>query len=192
MRTFIPKGAKLLPKDAERVFKGVIFDVYQWQQKLFDGSSTIFEMLKRPDTVKVIPVKEGKLLVQEQEQPTLGFFFDFPGGRHDVEAETELEGAQRELLEETGMRFKTWKLLGVKQPEVKIDWLKYTFIATDFIDQKEQKLDAGEKIKNTWKDFEEVKELLKNPEARYLARDIFEKINSLEELFSIPDLYGKK
>lgn len=145
-------------------------------------------MLKRPDTVKVIPVKDGKLLVQEQEQPTLGIFYDFPGGRHDVEVETELEAVQRELLEETGMRFKTWKLIAAVQPQVKIDWLVYTFIATDFIDQTVQTLDAGEKIKNELKDFAEVKELVKNPDSRYLAKDILDKISSLDELLSMPDL----
>lgn len=192
MRTFSPKGAKLLPKNAECVFKGIIFDTYQWKQELYDGSFTTFEMLKRPDTTKVIPVKDGKLLVQEQEQPTLGFFYDFPGGRHDVEAETEAEAVQRELIEETGMRFKTWKLIAVEQPQVEIDWLVYTFLATDFIDQTEQKLEAGEKIKNVLKDFAEVKELIKNPDSRYLSKDILENVNSLNELLSMPDLLANE
>jgi len=39
-----------LTSQAQRVFKGIIFDVYQWKQKMFDGSQGIFEMLKRPDT----------------------------------------------------------------------------------------------------------------------------------------------
>lgn len=90
------------------------------------------------------------------------------------------------------MRFKTWKLLRVEQPQVKIDWLVYTFLATDFIDQKEQHLDAGEKIKNTLKDFTEVKELMKNPDSRYLAKDILENVNSLDELLSMPDLLANK
>lgn len=188
MRTHIPQNAKLLPRNAECVFKGIIFDTHQWKQELFDGSFATFEMLKRPDTVKVIPVKDGKLLVQEQEQPSLGFFYDFPGGRHDVEAETELEAVQRELLEETGMRFGTWKLLRVEQEHVKIDWFVYTFLATDFIDQTEQKLEAGEKIKNVLKDFVEVKELIKNPDSRYLAKEILENVNSLDELLAMPDL----
>ena len=188
MRTHTPKNAKLLPKNAERVFKGIIFDTYQWKQELFDGSFATFEMLRRPDTVKVIPIKDGKLLVQEQEQPSLGFFYDFPGGRHDVDTETELEAVRRELLEETGMRFGTWKLIRVEQPQVKIDWLVYTFLATDFIDQVEQKLEAGEKIKNVQKNFAEVKELIKNPDSRYLAKEILENMNSLDELLSMPDL----
>ena len=39
-----------LPKNAKRVFKGKIFDVYQWDQKMFDNSVEIFEKMKRTDT----------------------------------------------------------------------------------------------------------------------------------------------
>jgi|SRR3989344_5827373 len=188
MRTFIPKDAKLIPEQMQRVFKGVIFDVYQWQQKMYDGSYATFEMLKRPDTVKVIPVKDGKLVVEEQEQPQLGFFYDFPGGRHDNDAETELEAVKREMLEETGMTFATWKLIRVEQPQSKIDWLVYTFLATDFIDQKEQHLESGEKITVTLKTFSEVKKLLGDPRVRYLAKDVLESLNIIDDLLQLPDL----
>lgn len=33
MRTVIPRNAKLVPPEAKRVFKGIIYDVYHWQQK---------------------------------------------------------------------------------------------------------------------------------------------------------------
>lgn len=188
MRDFIPSDAKLLPVQATRVFQGEIFDVYQWPQELYDGSTATFEMLKRPDTVKVIPVRDGTFVVQEQEQPQLGFFYDFPGGRHDVEAETELEAAQRETLEETGMRFASWKLLKVEQPYVKIDWLVYTFLATDFVDEQPLSLDAGEKITNTLKTFAEVKDLLNDPSCRYLAKDLLREVDSLEALLQMPDI----
>jgi ADP-ribose pyrophosphatase len=188
MRTFIPNNAKLIPKDAKRVFRGVIFDVYQWQQELFDGSFETFEMLKRPDTVKAIAVMGGKLVVLEQEQPVLGFFYDFPSGRHDNESETELEAMQREMLEETGMRFATWKLINVRQAHSKIDWLVYTFLTTDFIDQTEQNLEAGEKITVVLKTFDDVKELADKPETRYLEKDLLVRLDTFDDLLSLPDI----
>src|SRR5258708_6669738 len=121
MRNIIPKTARLLPPQAKRVFKGVIFDVYQWPQKMFNGSFETFEMLKRPDTIQVIAVKDDKIVVLEEEQPDRGPFFGLPGGRNDHEDESELEAAKREVREETGFTFKTWKLLDVKQPHAKID-----------------------------------------------------------------------
>ena len=36
-----------IPKNATKVFSGKTFDVYQWEQEMFDGSKKIFEKLKR-------------------------------------------------------------------------------------------------------------------------------------------------
>ncbi|MFO0971471.1 MAG: hypothetical protein U0520_03950, partial [Candidatus Saccharimonadales bacterium] len=69
MKKVIPIDAKLIPQDAKKVFDGVIFDVFQWQQQMFDGTTETFEMLRRPDTVQVICIDEGKVLVLEEEQP---------------------------------------------------------------------------------------------------------------------------
>lgn len=46
-------------------------------------------MLKRPDTVKTIAVKDDQIAVLEQEQPGRTPFVSLPGGRHDIENENE-------------------------------------------------------------------------------------------------------
>ncbi len=186
MRRFLPKNAKLVPKDAQCIFKGIIFDTYQWQQKMYDGTFSTFEMLKRPDTISVIAVKNDMIVVLNQEQPGSKKFYDLPGGRHDVSAEDELDAAKRELLEETGMAFNTWRLVRVEQPQSKIEWFSYTFLATDFDNQINQDLDSGEKIDIEFMTLEEIRELKKTPKARYLAESVLGKINSLEELLSLP------
>ncbi|HEX5455905.1 MAG TPA: NUDIX domain-containing protein [Candidatus Saccharimonadales bacterium] len=188
MRTIIPTDAKLVPKDAERVFKGRIFDVYHWQQKMFDGSYETFEMLKRPDTIKVIAIKNGKVVVLDQLQPdSPAAFFDLPGGRHDYEEESELDAAKRETLEETGMTFKDWRLIDVQQPHSKIDWFVYLFLATGFEEQQAQNLDSGEKIKAELKSLDELKALLHDPRTRHLPRDIIESCLSIEDLAGLPE-----
>ena len=66
----LPKGARLIPSEAERVFAGEIYDVYQWPQAMPDGSVQTFEMLKRPDTVMVIALDEaGRAVVIDEWQP---------------------------------------------------------------------------------------------------------------------------
>jgi len=95
MRTFIPKNAHLVPTNAERVFHGEIFDVYQWQQKMFDGSHETFEMAKRPDTVEIIGIRDDKIVIIRDEQPGRGPKMSFPGGRHDNENETELDAGEK-------------------------------------------------------------------------------------------------
>lgn len=186
MRTIIPKNARLVPKEAKQVFKGVIYDVYHWQQKMFDGNYTTYELLKRPDTVKIIAVKDNKLILLQEEQPDLAPFYDIPTGKHDNDKETELQAAKRELLEETGMSFHQWKLLDVIQPSDSIEQFVYFFLATDFNSQVEQKLETGEKISVQLVDIDTFKKTIKHPNARYLPKELFERVNSIEELLSLP------
>lgn len=36
MKIIRPKAKLQIPEDAKLVFKGIMYDVYQWQQKMFD------------------------------------------------------------------------------------------------------------------------------------------------------------
>ena len=66
----LPKGARLIPPEADRVFRGEIYEVHQWSQKMPDGSVKTFEMLRRPDTVMVVALDEaGDVLVIDEKQP---------------------------------------------------------------------------------------------------------------------------
>lgn len=189
MRKFVPPHTRQVPPNATQVFQGVIFDVYHWEQELFDGSTKTFEMLKRPDSVVVIAIKGDKIIVLEEEQPgDTSSSHSFPGGRSDLEDEDELQAAQRELLEETGLTFSNWKLIAAVQPHAKIDWIVYTFLATEFVSQVDQTLDAGEKIVVTERTVEEIKELNKDPNTHYLGRELFEEISSTQELADLPEL----
>jgi len=141
-----PKSKQPIPDNAKKVFKGVIFDVYQWEQELFDGTKTTFEKLKRPDTVVVFPVlDDGRIILTEQEQPGKEPFIGATGGRVD-EGEDILEAAKRELLEESGYEASEYILWDAQHPTSKIDWVVYTFIAKGIKKVVDMSLDAGEKI----------------------------------------------
>lgn len=143
-----------IPPQAKRVFKGIIFDVYHWQQKMFDGSEETFEMLKRVNTIEVIAVKDGKICISHQSQPTKKDFYSLFGGRAE-EGEEPLVTAKRELLEESGMTSENWELYKSYRPLHKIDWEIYTFIAKDCKKVAEPKLDPGEKIETMELSFDE-------------------------------------
>ncbi len=150
-----PISKQPIPGNATKVFSGVLFDVYQWEQELFDGTKTLFEKVRRPDTVVVFPVMDdGKILLTEQEQPGRGAFIGATGGRVD-EGEDILEAAKRELLEETGFEASEFILWDVQQPSTKIEWAVYTFIAKGLKRVADMDLDAGEKIRLKPVDFEE-------------------------------------
>lgn len=169
------------------VFKGEIFEVYQWPQKMYDGTTATFEMLKRPDTLKVLAIKDDKVVILNQKQPDSDkSFLDLPGGRHDYENEDELVAAKRETLEETGMTFKNWRLIKLEQPHSKIDWFVYLFLATGFESQQEQKLDNGENIEVELVSFGELKNLVNEPKARHLPKELIEACGSLDDLLGLP------
>ncbi len=156
----IPQKKNGIPPEAKRVFKGVVFDVYQWEQKMYDGTTATFEKLKRPDTALTIPVlPDGKILISEQEQPGRPSDIGLLGGRVD-EREGILEAAKRELREESGYTSNEWSLLSAEEPVIKMDWAIYTFIAKNCMKTSEQKLDAGEKIALKTVTFDELLDLV--------------------------------
>ncbi len=154
-----PASSQPLPDDAALVFKGELFDVYQWQQLMFDGTTVTFEKLKRPDTVVVFAVlDDGRIVLTKQEQPGKKPFIGAAGGRVD-EGEDILTAAKRELLEETGYEADDWTLWHAEQPISKIEWAVYVFIAKKVHKVADMHLDAGEKIELMPVTFDELVEL---------------------------------
>ena len=155
-----PQSKQPLPDNAKRVFKGAIFDVYQWEVDGYDGTKHTFEKLKRPDTVMVIPITEdGEIILTKQEQPGKKPFVGSAGGRVD-EGEDALEAAKRELLEETGYKANEWILFDAIQPVSKIEWAVYTFIAKGCKKVAEQNLDGAEKIELLYVSFDKFVEMV--------------------------------
>jgi 8-oxo-dGTP pyrophosphatase MutT (NUDIX family) len=160
MTTPRPASKRPIPKDARKVYTGKIFDVYQWQQTLFDGSTESFEKIKRADTVNVIPVtREGRLILSEQEQPGAPPFIGVLGGRIERGEDPE-DAAQRELREEAGIRSGKMVLWHSEQFIEKIDWAVYTFIAKECEIVVEPSLDPGEKIKLIYVTFHEFVDIV--------------------------------
>ncbi len=129
MKITRPISNQPIPDHAECVYKESIFDVYQWQQEMYNGTVRTFEKLKRPDTVIVYGILDtGDILLIEQEQPgnTISKVSGC-GGRIDPN-EDVLMGAQREFLEESGYEASEYIFWKAVQPVTKLDWVVYFFV----------------------------------------------------------------
>ncbi len=154
-----PESKQKMPPDAKLVFKGIVFDVYQWEVDGYDGTKKTFEKLKRPDTVGIIPVTDDdKIILLQEEQPGTQSSLGLCGGRVD-EGEDPLAAAKRELLEETGFEASEWELFVAYQPTHKIDWAVFTFIAKGCKKVAEQNLDGAEKIELKFITFDQLIEI---------------------------------
>lgn len=137
---------RILPTAARKVFSGILFDVYQWEQELYDGTTSTFEMLKRPDTVQILAVTENKrIILEKQTQPVKGTFYSLPAGHIEKDSEIVQEGL-RELKEETGYEPGLVKLWKSVQPSSKIDYMTHIFVGQQCKKVSDQNQDSGEKI----------------------------------------------
>jgi ADP-ribose pyrophosphatase len=136
-----------IPKQAKKVFSGILFDVYQWPQKMFDGSTETFEMLKRLDTVVVLPITEAGqvLILSSQEQPGRPVAAGLPAGRSEP-GEDPLSAAKRELLEETGYVSDAWELWSTFSPSDEVEWRVHYYVARQARKAQDPELGAGERI----------------------------------------------
>lgn len=142
---FRPYSRQPIPSDAKLVFNGVVFDVYQWEQEQYDGTKKIFEKIKRPDTVYVLPVtQKGRVLISYQKQPDSDPYYGFLGGRVEENEDISI-AARRELSEEGGISVDTLELWKSFQFLPKIEWAIYIFIGKG-LSYHDCQLDSGEKI----------------------------------------------
>lgn len=163
-----------VPEKAKKVFTGTIFDVYQWEQEMYDGTTHTFEAIKRPATIQIIPVNGDKLYLSYEEQPAKSLCYTFLGGRQEKD-EDPLLCAKRELLEESGLKSDDWELIKKYESDGKIEWPTYLYVARNVIKTQEQNLDGGEKIEVKEVNFDEFLTIVDSPGfwGKIIADDIF-------------------
>jgi len=168
-----------IPKQAKKVFDGVIFDTYQWEQEMFDGTTETFERIHRAPSVECIAIVDDKIITLEQKQPTREDWYpSLPGGRID-EGEEPVKAVARELLEETGYTAKSFELYREYSGTSKIHFPEYIFIAKNCKKVSEQNIDSGEKINVKLSTFDEFVNMFRN---KLCATSIYFKFEIYEAL----------
>jgi ADP-ribose pyrophosphatase len=192
MKKIVPQSAVLIPENAECVFEGLMFDIFHWQQKLYDGTFTTFEMLRRVDTVRVVAIKDDKLVLIDEQQILHAPNRHFPTGKVD-KGEAWLAAAQREMREETGLQFANWKLVNVDQPFDQLEWFVATYLATDCSEVGNPELEGGEKSTTLFADFAEVaSQVADGRDDLQYSSTLFHPLKSLEDLRALPEFSGQE
>lgn len=144
-----------IPKKAKAVFKGKRFVLYEWQQKMFDGRFSVFEVIKKSDSVVIIPTIKNKVVVSHMRHPNGSYYYALFGGMIEHHEES-LATAKRELLEETGFISDEWKLIKKYNTTGDVKHKMYLYVAKDCIINRKQPFNAGEKIKIVFLSFDQL------------------------------------
>jgi ADP-ribose pyrophosphatase YjhB (NUDIX family) len=150
--------------DEKLVYSGKLFRIYTWNQEMFDGSFEIFERAVRKPSVQMLVISEGKIMIFNEQQPGKGKYLSLPGGMVEWE-ESLLEGAERELLEETGMTG-DFEFLEQIDFGTNLKWKTGYFIVRNPVKVKEPELDSGEIIESRFVSFDEFYELTQTNDFR--------------------------
>lgn len=134
--------------ESEVVYEGRIVTVRLDEFRYADGSTAIREVVAHPGAVAVVAHDEEfvYLVRQPREAVEEDALLELPAGKLDVEGESPLETAQRELAEEVGKQAAEWRELkrfytspGFAAEEVIV------YVATGLSDSAEQP-DSEERI----------------------------------------------
>lgn len=141
----------------EGIFVKIRHDIVE-----IDGKSYTKEVVEsNPGVLIAVIDEQNQILLIKQHRHNLGEIYEVPSGAMKKN-ETPLESAKRELLEETGLTAKNWRLVSTHQNGVHNEGLNYFFIAQN-LNKKKKKLDEDEEIgEHKFFTFQEINILMKN------------------------------
>jgi 8-oxo-dGTP pyrophosphatase MutT (NUDIX family) len=158
--------------DSKTLFSGKLVDVAEKRFRRADGSEVERQVVEHPGSVGIVAHDGECVYLVRQPREAVGEdgLLEIPAGTRDVEGESELECAQRELREEVGLRAQDWIELHAIYPSPGFLSEKVTiFAATDLAaetgeaDEDEQievvRLPLGE-IDSALTDIEDAKTLV--------------------------------
>lgn len=142
---------------SETVYQGVFLQIRKDKARLPDGSLHTREWVVHPGASAILAVADdGQILMERQWRYPMGReYLEIPAGKIDA-GESPLQTAQRELLEETGMRAEHWEPLTVIHPAIGFsNEVIHIFVARGLSGSAEHAaLDQGEQIETLWMSLE--------------------------------------
>lgn len=150
---------------SQTVYQGVFLQIRKDEARLPDGSLHTREWVVHPGASAIVALDgEGRVLMERQWRYPMGReYLEIPAGKIDA-GETPLQTAQRELLEETGMRAEHWEPLTVIHPAIGFsNEVIHIFLARGVSGSSDHAaLDHGERIETLWMSQQELMDLVRS------------------------------
>jgi 8-oxo-dGTP pyrophosphatase MutT (NUDIX family) len=104
--------------DSEKVYEGHTADVSVGRFRRADGTEVERQVVEHPGSVAILAHDDEVVYLVRQPREAVAddALLEIPAGTLDVEGESELECAKRELAEEAGLAAEHWELLQVVYP----------------------------------------------------------------------------
>ena len=130
----------------EDIFNGRILHVLRDEIELPNGHRSVREVIAHVGAVCVVPVDaEGNVVLERQYRyPVDAVITEIPAGKLDGDGEDPLEGAKRELREETGLSAGKWTDLGLFVPAAAYCAETIRMYLAEDLHQGKQQLDDDE------------------------------------------------
>jgi ADP-ribose pyrophosphatase len=145
----------------KEVYKCALFRVTEDQAEDRTGWKMKRSVVRHHGSAVMMAVdaKNRVMLVRQYRLPAGQYLWELPAGKMD-EGETALQAARRELIEETGLRAKTWKKLTTFFPSPGYVEEKMTiYLATDLTEGEAQPME-DERIETRWFTKKELRDLI--------------------------------
>ncbi len=132
--------------DEEVVYDGWIMTVTKGRFSAPDGTEFERDVVRHPGAVAVIPLIDDDVILVRQYRSALdALLLEIPAGLRDVANEPPIETAQRELIEEIGMRAETMQhLTTIHNSAGFCDEQIHIFVGTDLVDVDRDITDSPE------------------------------------------------
>ena len=108
------RGGRVLSNGDEIIYAGKVVTLARETALFPDGRAKVHEIVRHPGGAAVVAIdgNDRVCLLRQWRHAAGGWIWELPAGKFDVEGETPLETAQRELGEEAGLKALEWTQLG--------------------------------------------------------------------------------
>ena len=129
-----PTGSAFRPIGETTIFEGKIITVVVGEFETPSGEVVSRELIRHPGAVSVVPVVDDHVVMVRQYRAAIGAdLLEIPAGKRDVADEPPEITAERELIEEIGLRPRSLELLSAFYNSAGFcDEYCYVYLATEF------------------------------------------------------------